>query len=116
MINTDRFANEEVRRTQVAEFSDSGMTAKAWCAQSGVSPSTLYYWKRKLAADNIQYSRWVDIAQVTGQDIAQSSSTAIIPMANGTASVRIGAFTIEVDRTTDTEALRKALAVAASLC
>ena len=116
MSSTDRKENEEARRTQLTEFLCSGMTAKAWCAQNGMSPSTLYYWRKKQAADNAQGSKWVDIAQIAAQGIARPACTAIIPVTGGAATVHVGAFAITVERTTDTEALRKALGVAASLC
>jgi hypothetical protein len=119
MISADRAENEEARKAQVAAFLESDMTAKDWCAMSGMSLATLRYWRHKLTADGAQNDRWVDIAAIAGQGISPSIAsgcTAITPLATSSATVCIGAFTIEVLRTTDAEALRKALAAAASLC
>jgi len=116
MNSTGRAENKEARRIQVTEFANSGMTAKAWCEKNNLNLTTLRYWQRRLADDDAKDNKWVDIAAINSPAFAHSSCTAIVPASNGTATVRIGAFVVAVDRTTDTEALRKALTVAASLC
>jgi len=116
MIDTDRAANEEIRKAQVSEFLSSGMGAKAWCEQNNMSLTCLRYWRRKLAAGGDAGGKWVDIASVANTGTLPTSCTSIVPAAGGSATIRIGAFSIEVARNTDAEALRTALAVAASLC
>jgi transposase-like protein len=95
---------------------DSDVSARKWCQENGVALSTLSYWRRKLAQEEGDTGKWVDIATFTPQAIEPSTSTAIVKAAMMPAILHIGAVTIEVDRTTDPEALEKALIVATSLC
>ena len=90
--------NSELRRAQVAAFSDSDMTAKEWCAEYGMSPSTLHYWRRKLREEGASCSSWVDISELGGDRGLDSSCTAIVPVGHGCVTVRVGPFSIEVTR------------------
>jgi hypothetical protein len=112
MSSTDKDANAQARKAQVAEFEASGMTAKAWCAQNNMSTATLRYWRRKLASfsDGV---KWVNIADVP---FALSETTAIVSADTGAAVIHIGKATIEVFRHTDIEAVNKALVATLAQC
>jgi len=104
--------NNELRRAQVKAFEDSDMSAKDWCEENFLNVGTLRYWQRKLREERAETKSWVEIATLADT----SACTAIVPAGYGPVTVRIGAFSIEVTRSTDSECLRRALSVAASLC
>jgi hypothetical protein len=112
MNSDDRANNEQTRKAQVAEFEASGMTVKAWCAQSGMCAATLRYWRRKLAG-TADSAKWVDIADAAANG---SACTAIVPAGGCAAVIHIGKASIEVFRHTDAEAINKACAAALALC
>jgi hypothetical protein len=107
--------NEETRRRQVEEFTSSGMTMKQWCTNNGISQSTLRYWRRKFSDEGAYSGGWVEIGELRNSSL-NSSCTAIVPTSAGSVIIRIGSFIIETTRTSDADALRRALSVAASLC
>ena len=41
---------EEEARRKLAAFERSGLPLTAWCAQEGVSPQRVYYWRERLRA------------------------------------------------------------------
>jgi transposase-like protein len=107
--------NEITRQRQVEEYESSQMSMKAWCANNGISVSTLRYWRCKLREERLQPGGWVEIGKLQKDD-PDSACTAIVPVASGNVAIRVGAFTIEACRDSDAEALKRALSVAASLC
>jgi len=111
MSNERLRENSEIRRAQVAAFTESGMCAKDWCAKNNVSESTLRYWKRKLREEGSATGAWVDLSS-----LANSNCTAIVPVGHGTVTIRVGAFVIEATRDSDILCLKGALSACASLC
>jgi hypothetical protein len=103
----------ELRRAQVAEFEDSDVPAKQWCAENHISISTLHYWQRKLRQEKARTNNWVDISGLRQLD---PDCTAIVPVSHGSVTIRIGPYSVEVTRSTDTECLRTVLSVTATLC
>ena len=51
-----RRSGAEVWRGRVAKFVDSGLTARAFCAQQGISVWSLNRWRSRLAAERAQPS------------------------------------------------------------
>ena len=45
MTNSDLL---DLWRARLAAKEESGLTARAWCAQNGISPNLFYYWKHCL--------------------------------------------------------------------
>jgi hypothetical protein len=114
MGSEHRKANESVRREQVDAFLSSGLTEQQWCAENGVSPSTLRYWKRKIREEDGACGTWVEVGAALA---TPTQSLAIIPVGHtGRITVRIGPFSIDVQTGSDPATLASVLSVAASLC
>jgi hypothetical protein len=107
--------NEIMRRRQVEEFESSKMSMKDWCENNGISVATLRYWRQRLKNEGSHSGAWVEIGEL-GKDGAVDPCAAMTSTGNGNVTISVGRFNIEVTENIDTEALRTALTVAASLC
>jgi transposase-like protein len=107
--------NEELRLRQVNEFLESGMKAKDWCRENGVSADALRYWQRKFEADGRVQSKWIELSALTPNMI----NTLPEPVPHTTAepvTIKIVAITVEIVAGADPQDIKAALLTVASLC
>jgi hypothetical protein len=85
----------ETWRKRLEGFEQSGMSARDWCAQAGVTLDRFYFWRRRLRA-------------ASEQPAPQSNGWATLKLANSNAAicVRVGSATIDVQPGFDPAHLR----------
>ena len=95
------------RETKVTEYRASGLSAAAFCRQTGIKASTFHYWVKKLDIDQ----RDAEIAEKLPEWIGIP-----VKLKPSNVSVRIGQVTIDVGSGCDEALLMLALKTVMATC